>query len=127
MAVQLLEDGAPYVAPAGAVPYTFAPSVTVDDASLTIAPATADVTSGAVPVAQQFLLTDSSADAGTSFDLTITATAPDGTPLSEVVTISLTAVTPPPASPFSLSATVYPAPVVSAEGVRGANEVAPHV
>ena len=74
LVAQLLENGAPYVAPAGVAPYTFSPSASSDDPDVTITPATADVTGGQVPLAQQFLITDSASDTvGTPDDITVTA------------------------------------------------------
>ena len=113
LVAQLLDNGQPYVAPAGAPPYTFSPSVATDDPDVSIAPATVDVTSGAVPLSQQFVLTDSSADTvGTPDDITVTATAPDGTALSETVAFSIGAASPP--SPFGLSLAFYPTPAAPA-------------
>jgi hypothetical protein len=113
LVAQLLENGQPYVAPAGAPPYTFSPSATTDDADVTIAPATADVTAGAVPLSQQFLITDSASDTvGTPDDITVTATAPDGSTVTETVafTIGPAVVT----NTFGLSLAFYPAPAAAA-------------
>ncbi len=112
LVVQLLQTvngvTAPYVAPAGAAPYTFAPAVTSNDADITIAPATTDVTGGTVPLAQQFSVADTAGDTVSTFTLTATATAPDGTALTDTITINLSST--PPTSAFSLSMAFYPAP-----------------
>lgn len=112
LAVQLLQNGAPYVAPAGAPPYTFSPSVSSPDADISISPATADVTGGAVPLSQQFAIADASGDTPGSFDLNVTATAPDGSTQTVTLTTTLTPTVP---ETFSLSATLYPVPAASAK------------
>ena len=110
LVVQLMQNGVAYVAPSGAAPYTFSPSVSSDDPNVSSAPATADVTSGAVPLSQQFLLTDSASDTvGDVDDITVTAVAPDGTNLTETITVGIGAATAP--STFGLSVALYPAPV----------------
>ncbi len=111
LAVQLLDNGVPYVAPAGAAPFTLQPTVSSNDPELTVAPAIADVTAGAVPLAQQYLLTDLAGDPDAEFILTVGATAPDGTTLKATLTIDLTAVA---TSPFSLGLQLFPAPSAAA-------------
>ena len=117
LVAQLLENGAPYVAPAGAAPYTFSPSASSNDPDVTITPATADVTGGQVPLAQQFLITDSASDTvGTPDDITVTAVAPDGSTVTETVAFTIG-----PASPvntFSLSLAFYPAPAAPASAEK---------
>lgn len=118
LVVQLLENGAPYVASDGAAPYTFSPSVSSDDANVTIGPATSDVSGGAVPLAQQFLLTDSATDTiGAPDDITVTATAPDGSTVTETVSFSIGEGS--TTNTFSLSLALYPVPTAAAAGVRG--------
>jgi len=118
LVAQLLENGAPYVAPAGAPPYTFSPSVSSDDANITIAPAAIDVTGGQVPLVQQFLITDSANDAvGTPDDITVTAIAPDGSTVTETVAFTIGDAN--PVNTFGLSLAFYPAPgAVAAAKVR---------
>ena len=117
LVAQLLENNAPYVAPAGAPPYTFSPSATSDDPNVSIVTATADLTGGLVPLAQQFLVTDSTSDTvGVPDDITVTATAPDGSTVTETVAFSIG-----PASPvntFGLSLAFYPAPGAAAAAKR---------
>jgi hypothetical protein len=117
LVVQLLENGAPYVPPSGAAPFTFSPSVTSDDADITVAPATVDVSAGAVPLAQQFVLTDAAGDTvGVPDDITVTGTAPDGSTVTETVAFSIG-----PASPtntFGLSLAFYPTPGSAPAGVK---------
>jgi len=113
LVAQLLQNGAPYVPPAGAAPFNFAPSVTSDDPNVAVAPATADVTGGAIPLSQQFLVTDSASDSvGVPDDITVTATAPDGSTVTETVAFSIGPAS--PASPFGLSLAFYPAPGAAA-------------
>ena len=68
LVAQLTENGAAYVPPAGAPPFTFSPSVSSSDPNVSSAPATADVTNGAVPLNQQFLLTDAASDTVAAVD-----------------------------------------------------------
>lgn len=117
LVAQLLDNGAPYVAPAGAPPYTFSPTVSTDDPNVSIAPATIDVTNGAVPLSQQFVLTDSSSDAvGTPDDITVTATAPDGSTVTETVAFSIGPAT--PVNEFGLSLAFFPTPSAPAASTK---------
>jgi hypothetical protein len=124
LVVQLLENGVLYVAPSGAPPYTFAPSVSSNDANVTSAPATADVTSGAVPLSQQFLLTDSASDTVGNVDaVTVTAVAPDGSTITETINIGIGEAV--PVNVFSLSLALYPSPAAqSAAAVAAAAKAA---
>jgi hypothetical protein len=113
LVAQLLENGAVYVPPAGAPPYTFAPQVSSTDPNVTSAPATADVTGGAVPLSQQFLLTDSASDTVGAVDaVTVTAVAPDGSTIEETINIGIGPAV--PVNTFSLSLALYPAPAAAA-------------
>lgn len=116
LVVQLLQNGAVYVAPAGAAPYTFTPSVTSNDTDITVSPASIDVTGGAVPLSQQFLIVDATGDTVSSFILTATATAPDGTALTDTLTINVSST--PPTSTFSLSMALYPTPASVAAALK---------
>ena len=113
LVAQLLENGAVYVPPAGAPPYTFAPQVSSTDPNVTSAPAMADVTGGAVPLSQQFLLTDSASDTVGAVDaVTVTAVAPDGSTIEETINIGIGPAV--PVNTFSLSLALYPAPAAAA-------------
>ena len=113
LVAQLLENGAVYVPPAGAPPYTFAPQVSSSDPNVTSAPATADVTGGAVPLSQQFLLTDSASDTVGNVDAVIVqAIAPDGSTIEETINIGIGPAV--PVNTFSLSLALYPAPAAAA-------------
>jgi hypothetical protein len=117
LVAQLLESGAPYVAPAGAAPYTFAPTISSSDANVTSAPATVDVTGGAVPLAQQFLLTDSANDTVGAVDaITVSAVAPDGTTVTETINVGVGPAV--PVNTFGLSLALYPAPGSGPVGLR---------
>jgi hypothetical protein len=122
LVVQLLFNNAPYVPAAGAPPYTFAPSVASSDPDVASAPATEDVTAGAVPLSQQFLLTDSTNDTVGAIDaVTVNATDPNGNALTETVDFTIGAgVTPP--NPFSLSVALYPAPAALAAAAAAAKK-----
>ena len=74
----LLDNGAPYVLPAGST-YVFTPTLTASDTSVTIA---ADPT-----VADQFDVTIPAGDTSTSVVFTGTATAPDGTTATGTLSI----------------------------------------
>src|ERR1035438_246758 len=119
LVAQLTENGAAYVPPAGAAPFTFAPTVVSSDANVTSAPATADVTAGAVPLSQQFLLSDASTDSVAAVEaITVSGTAPDGSTVTETINITVGPATPPP-NVFGLSLTLFPAPgAVAAAAAR---------
>ena len=74
----LLDNGSPYVPPAGST-YTFAPTLTSSDTLVTI---TADPT-----VPDQFDVTIPAGDTSTSVTFTASATAPDGTTASGTLSI----------------------------------------
>ena len=113
LVAQLLENGAVYVPPAGAPPYTFAPTVSSSDANVTSTPATTDVTAGAVPLSQQFLLTDSASDTVGNVDaVTVSAVAPDGSTIEETINIGIGPAV--AVNTFSLSLALYPAPAAAA-------------
>ena len=118
LVAQLLQNGAPYVPPAGAAPYTFSPTISSSDPNVSSAPATVDVTGGAVPLAQQFLLTDSASDTVGAVDaVTVSAEAPDGSTVTETINVGIGPST--PASTFGISLALYPAPApVAAQALR---------
>jgi hypothetical protein len=76
----LLDNGAPYVPPAGSS-YAFAPSLTADDTNVSIV---ADPTTP-----EEFDVTIPAGDTNTSVTFTATATAPDGTTATGTLTIPL--------------------------------------
>jgi hypothetical protein len=117
LVAQLLENGSPYVAPAGAAPFTFAPAVSSDDPNITVEPATTDISGGTVPLSQQFLITDSTSDAvGTPDDITVSAQAPDGSTVTETVAFSIGPAT--PVNTFGLSLAFFPAPSAAAQAKK---------
>jgi len=119
LVAQLLENGAVYVPPAGAPPYTFAPQVSSNDPNVSSAPATADVTGSAVPLSQQFLLTDSASDTVGNVDaVTVQAVAPDGSTIEETINIGIGPAV--PVNTFSLSLALYPAPAAAAASAAAA-------
>lgn len=87
----LLDNGAPYVAPAGST-YTFSPTFTASDPSVTFAPATVDDSGGTIPLSDQTVVSVPAGDTGTSVTITATATAPDGTTATGSITVTLTPV-----------------------------------
>jgi hypothetical protein len=117
LVAQLTQNGAAYVPPAGST-FTFTPTVNSTDANVSSAPAIQDVTGGAVPLGQQFLLTDASGDAVGAVDaVTVSGTAPDGTTVTDTINITVgpaTVVT----SPFGLSLALFPAPVAAAAALK---------
>ena len=80
--LELFDNGAPYVAPAGST-YVFTPTLTASDPSVTIAP---DAT-----VPDQFDVTIPAGDPSTSVTFTGSATAPDGTTATGTLSIPFTA------------------------------------
>jgi len=111
LVAQLTQNGLPYVPPAGST-FTFSPTVVSADPNVTSAPATADVTGGAVPLNQQFLLSDAAGDVVGAVDaVTVSGTAPDGTPVTDTINITVGPSTAP--SSFGLSLALYPAPAAA--------------
>lgn len=76
----LLDNGSPYVPPAGSS-YVFTPTLTASDSSVSIA---ADPT-----VPNQFDVTIPAGDTGASVTFNATATAPDGTTATGTLTVPL--------------------------------------
>lgn len=90
--------------PAGVTPPVgYAPTLNFSssDASITFAPATTDLTNGAVPLTQQVVATVPASDANTSAQIAATALGTDGVTVltSNVVTVSITPQAVPPTEP----------------------------
>ena len=85
----LLDNGLPYSAPAGSS-YVFTPAFTASDSAVTFTPATDDASSGTIPLADQIVVSIPASDSGTSVTITATATAPDGTTVTNSITVALT-------------------------------------
>lgn len=90
-AATLLDNGAAYAVPAGST-YILNPTWSASDPSVTFAPATTDVTSGAIPLQDQTVVTVPAGDPGTSVTITATAPAPDGTVATGSLMVPLTPV-----------------------------------
>lgn len=93
--------------PAGVTPpagYSYQPNVTTAESTVTVAPSTVDQTNGAVPLAQQFIVTDAATDSPNTTSFTATDPAGFAQPLS--FTFGWTAAAPPPA--VTQSAAFYP-------------------
>ena len=85
------------------------------DPNVSSAPATADVTNGAVPLNQQFLLTDAASDTVAAVDaVTVSGTAPDGSTVTETINITVGPSTA-PVNVFGLSLQLFPAPAAAAQ------------
>jgi cell division septal protein FtsQ len=85
----LLENGSPYVAPAGST-YDFSPTLSASDSSVTFAPATTDASGGTIPLADQVVVTVPAGDPGDTVTITATAADPNGNPATGSITITLT-------------------------------------
>lgn len=107
LAVVYTQNGNPFTNPTSGPAFTGL-AVTSSDSDVTIAPATADATAGAVPLAQQFQISVASTDQAAAASFSITATAPDGSTVSGTASLGLTSAPPPPS--FGLSAAFYPLP-----------------
>jgi hypothetical protein len=98
-------------------PASYVPVITSSDTNVTSAPATVDVSGGVALLTSQFILTDAAGDALGAIDaITSTATAPDGTPLTETVNITIGPST--VTSTFGQSMTLYPVGVTTASARR---------
>lgn len=85
----LLDNGTTYVAPSGST-YVFAPTFTSSDATVTFAAATTDASGGTIPLADQTVVSVPGSDQNTSLTITATALAPDGTTVTNSITVALT-------------------------------------
>jgi hypothetical protein len=85
-------------APAGYVPLITPSS---SDPLVTFAPATTDLSNGAVPLSQQFVATVAASDTNTSAQIGATALGTDGVTVltANVLTVAITPVTVPPTEP----------------------------
>lgn len=85
----LLDNGAPYVAPSGST-YVFTPTFSASDTTVTFAPATTDASAGAIPLADQTVMSVPANDTGTSVTVGVSAVAPDGTTVTATLVVTLT-------------------------------------
>ena len=108
--VNLTQNGA-VVSPQ---PAGLAPTVSSTDPNVSSAPATLDATGGATPLAQQFVLSDASTDTVGAIDSTTASMiAPDGTPLTASLSITIgTAVVVNP-NGFGIGLTLEPVPTAA--------------
>ena len=103
--------------PSGVTPpagYTYAPQVSTPESSVSVSPATTDQTGGAVPLAQQFIVTDAATDSPNTTIFTATDPAGFASPLTFPFTWGT--VTPPPS--VSQSAAFYPVGAAAAAAHR---------
>ena len=97
--------------PAGVVPpagYTPQLTPSSPDPLITFKPATVDLTSGAIPLAQQFVATVDPTDVNTSGQIGFSAIGTDGVTVlnSNVVTFTITPATVPPTEPTLVASQV---------------------
>lgn len=89
LSTSLLENGLPFVPPAGST-FQLALTYSSNDPEVTFEAATVDATDGAAPLSQQEVVSVPAGDEGTSVTITISAVDPDGNSISTTITIQLT-------------------------------------